>query len=69
MAETPEVFTFLAPTGAQEVLLFVRLFVCPVQVCLELSFFIFVAQIFKKSAVSCSDSHHTIRAYNTFYSC
>ena len=44
---------FLALKGAQEMLIFVCSFVCPcicsVQVCLEQSIFIFLAQIFKKS--------------------
>ena len=37
--------TFLAPIGAQEMLMSVR----PVQVCLEQSIFIILAQIFKQS--------------------
>ena len=36
---------FLAPSGAQERLMFVRPFVRPVQVCLELSLIIFLAQV------------------------
>ena len=39
----------LAPTGAQEVLMFIRSFVRAVQVCLEQSIFIILAQIFKQS--------------------
>ena len=48
---------FLAPTEAKEMQIFVRMFVYPVQTCLEQSIFIILAQIFKqtvrnKSAVS-----------------
>ena len=40
---------FLAPTGAQEMLMFVRSSVPSCQTCLEQSIFIILAQIFKQS--------------------
>ena len=41
--------TFLAPSGAQEMLMFVRLSFCLMKVCLELSFFIFLSQVSLRS--------------------
>ena len=53
LAKIQEIFkqdeVFKAPTGAQEMLMFVRSSVRPVQVCLEQSIFIILAQIFKQS--------------------
>ena len=43
--DTEVSFHFLAPTGAQEMLMFVRM----LHICLEQSIFIFLAQIFKQS--------------------
>ena len=51
---------FLAPTGAQGVTLSVRSFVRSVQVCLEQSIFIILAQIFKQS-VRNQSGHNGVR--------
>ena len=45
-----QIMAFLAPTGAQEV----TMSFCPVLVCLELSFFIFLTQISLRSLLGLS---------------
>ena len=52
---------FLAPTGAQVF----TMFVCLVQVCPELSIFIFLTKISQQSFNSHLISHHTVGAFNT----